>query len=164
MNNKKCEICGYEYSEFFEECPNCKKNNNENSNSSIIFDNSLDDDLSLKEDIINRRNQSIKNTKKVKKNNNLYSYSLLVMGMILLFIIIFSSLLEFSLIPFVHYILTVLLLFISFSLVYQEKEIGYYTTMLSSFSMILMICERDFISFLIGLYIFVCSFRYLVKK
>lgn len=157
MNKRVCENCGNEFYEFLEKCPNCNKEDKEDS---IIFN----DDLSIKEDIINKRNQSIKNINKKKQNNSLYSYLLLVMGMILLFIIIFSTILEFSMIPFVHYILTVLFLFLSFSLTFQENDIGYYTAILASISMIFMIYERDYISALIGVYIFTSSFRCLIKK
>ena len=172
MNKIVCSKCGNSYEDFFDDCPYCKsqsielkENKIEESSSSIIFDSCNEEELQKKEEIINKRNQSIKKiNKKVNNNNKLFSYLMLVMGMILLFIIIFSSILGFVLIPFVHYILTILLLFLSFSLTNQNIEIGYFTATVASLSMILMIYERDYISAIIGIYIFISSFKYLLKK
>lgn len=177
MNKIKCNKCGNEYDDFFLECPYCKNekynekfvnlseiNNDkkESTNSSIIFN---EEDLSIKEDIINRRNESLKRKKNsFSKSKKQYSYLLLIMGMILLFIIIFSTLQEFSLVPFIHYIVTVIMLFIAFSISYQEIEFGYILGIISSLSMISMIYEGDYISAIIGIYIFISSFRFLIKK
>ena len=172
---KTCDICGELYDESYDSCPKCSsivnkldlvdlselKETSNKSNGSIIF--GEEDKLVEKEELINKRNQSIKNNKK-KSSGKFYSYLLLVMAMILLFIILFSSILDFNIIPFAHYILTVVLLSISFGLTYNEKEIGYYLGIASSFFMILMIAEGDYISSLIGIYIFTSSFRYLIKK
>lgn len=122
-----------------------------------------DEKLEKKLETINKRNASLKKNKK-KEKNNFYSFFLLIIGMILLFIIVFSTINEFDIIPFCHYVSTVLLLMIAFSLSYRGKEIGYFLAVIASISMIFMINECDYISSIVGIYIFTSSFKYLIKK
>ena len=181
MNKIKCSKCGNEYDDFFTECPHCKNfrnydglvdlseinnDNQEKTDNSIIFnEEDLDESLSKKEEVINKRNQSLKNSKNNKSiPNKQYSYLLLFMGMILLFIIMFSSFQDFALIPLIHYSITILLLFIAFNLSYRDIEFGYIIAIISSLSMIFMIYESDYISAIIGIYIFTSSFRFLIKR
>lgn len=178
MNKRKCDYCGNEYDKSLKNCPFCTVENDsvENNESiitkssiitkeSIIFDSKsvideMDEDDRI--NIIKNRNTSLKKNK--RKNNQLYSYLLLLMAMILLFIIIFSCIQGFILLPFIHYIFTVISLFIAFNLSYRNIEAGYFIGLISSIAMILMVYEGDYISAIIGIYIFASSFRYLIKK
>ena len=102
--------------------------------------------------------------KKNSKNNSFFSYLLLILGMILLFIAILSTIIEFSLPLLCHYIGTVVVLMIAFNLTIRNKKIGYYFALLASISMICMFFECDYISAIIGVYIFTSSFVYLAKN
>lgn len=180
MNKRKCDYCGNEYDKSLKNCPFCTvendsiEKNNESiiakssiiSKESIIFNNNesiideMDEDDRI--NIIKTRNTSLKKNK--RKNNQLYSYLLLLMAMILLFIIIFSCIQGFDLLPFSHYMFTIISLFIAFNLSYRNIETGYYIGLISSISMIVMVYEGDYISAIIGIYIFASSFRFLIKK
>ena len=139
------------------------ESNNEDDNDSIIFTPG-EHHINNKIDIINKRNISLKKKKKKKENNYFLSYLLLLEGMTLLFIILLSALNKFELISFIHYTGTVLLLIISFNLTYRDKDTGYYLAIVASVSMLCMLYEVDYISFAIGIFIFVSSFVYLAKK
>jgi len=142
------------------------------TNESIIMEPSKEEDeidlkLQKKIDIIDKRNLSVKNANKRKNKTNdskFFSYLLLVIGMTLLFIITFSSFLNFSFIPLIHYSFTILCLFIAFNFTHNDKEVGYFLSTIAAISMIIMIYEEDYISAIIGVYIFASSFRFLIKK
>ena len=130
-----------------------------NKKESIIFEPKIENKIEK----INNRNTSLKKKKK-KKNNTFYCYLLLIISMILLFIIILSTLNEFVAIPFFHYILTVIIFVVGFNLSYRDIEVGYFLGIVGALSMIFMIYERDYISAIVGVYIFASSFRYMIKK
>ena len=130
-----------------------------NKKESIIFEPKIENKIEK----INNRNTSLKKKKK-KKNNTFYCYLLLIISMILLFIIILSTLNEFVAIPFFHYILTVVILIVGFNLSYRDIDVGYFLGIVGALSMIFMIYERDYISAIVGVYIFASSFRYMIKK
>ena len=121
-----------------------------------------DINLEKKMEVIHKKSANHKNKK--KKNNKFLSYFLLIEAFTLLLIIIFYSLNEFVLIPFIHYVLTSLVMTIAFGLVYRDKEIGCYLAIISAVSMICMLYERDYISSVIGVYLFTSSFVYLIKR
>ena len=133
--------------------------NSESNNKNIIFEPKIEQKIEK----INNRNTSLKRIKK-KKNNNFYSYFLLIISMVLLFIIMLSSFNEFLIIPFSHYVLTAVILIVSFSLSYRNNNVGYFLGMVGAISMIFMVYERDYISAIIGVYIFTSSFRYMIKN
>lgn len=137
----------------------------EEISNSIIFepDEKYDEQIEKKINSINNRNSSLKRKPKNKKNHFL-SYLLLIQSLILLFIIIFSSVYNFEIIPFCHYIPTVILLLIAFNLSVRNKESGYFLAIICSVSMVCMLYERDYISSIMGIVIFLFSFEYLVRK
>lgn len=137
-----------------------KKNDNiQNKENSIFFDPIIENKIEK----INNRNTSLKKKKK-KQKNYFYSYLLLVLAMILLFIVVISSLTEFSLILFLHYALTVIILMLGFNLTFRDIDAGYFLGIVGGVSMIFMVSENDFISAIIGVYIFTSSFSYMIKK
>ncbi len=137
----------------------------EEISNSIIFepDEKYDEQIEKKINSINNRNSSLKRKPK-NKNNHFLSYLLLIQSLILLFIIIFSSVYNFEIIPFCHYIPTVILLLIAFNLSVRNKESGYFLAIICSVSMVCMLYERDYISSIMGIVIFLFSFEYLVRK
>ena len=99
-----------------------------------------------------------------KKDNSFFSYLLLVLSMILLFIVVLSSLIELSVPLLCHYCGTIVVLLIAFNFTMRGKDIGYYLSIIASVSMICMLFECDYISAIIGIYIFTSSFVYLAKN
>ena len=110
-------------------------------------------------------NKSVKKKKTSnKQNNSFFSYLLLILGMILLFIAVLSSIIELSVPLLCHYCGTVVVLMIAFNLTIRNKDFGYYLSILASVSMICMLFECDYISAIIGVYLFTSSFVYLAKN
>ena len=127
------------------------------NNPSIIFDpNSIKTNKEEKKEI--------KKIVKKKKEDNYFAYLLFILGLIILFIAIFSIIIKCPLIISIHYIITSILLLTSFSLISRKKEIGKYLSVVTSVLMILMILEKDYISVMMGVIIFVTSFIYIIKK
>ncbi len=113
---------------------------------------------------VNKIDKKSTTKKKKKKQNKFLSYLILIEGLALLFIIIFATLEEFIPLVFFHYVITVFIMMIAFGLAYRGKELGYMLSIIASISMIFMLFERDFISVVIGAYLFTSSFVSLVKK
>lgn len=136
----------------------------QDQDNSIIFepDNKYDEQIEKKIKSINK-NTSLKKHKK-KNNNSFFSYLLLMESLILLFIIVFSSIYQFDIIPFIHYIITIIFLLASFKLTFNNEERGYYLSIISSVFMVCMLYERDYISAIMGAVIFLLSFEFLRKK
>ena len=113
---------------------------------------------------IKTNNTQVKKRKKKRKINELFSFLLLIQGMILLFIVILSAFTEFNIIVFCHYILTSILLTMAFNFCYRNKNIGIILSLVASISMICMFLEGDYVSAVIGIYILTFSFVNLLKK
>ncbi len=131
---------------------------------SIIFENNDDQIIEEKIEKINKKNSSLKRRKKKKRINQYFCALLLIQSMILLFIIILSSINDLNIPVLCHYAITSIVLMISFSLSYRNKELGIILSSLASVSMICMFIEGDTISVVIGVYILVYSFINLIRK
>ena len=132
-----------------------------NKNSIIFMDAKIDEE---KKEVVK---ETVKTNKKKASNKkekiNFYSCLALVLSLILLFITVYAAIISFNMIMFIHYAITSFLLILSYRFSLNSKT-GYYIGIIASFSMILMIIEKDYTNFIVGIYMFFSSFVNLIKK
>lgn len=118
-----------------------------------------------KKPLVEDKKKETKNNKIVKKKEkiNIYSYLILVLSFILLFITVLSSVISFNLMVLIHYGITSILLICTYRFSLDSKT-GYYIGIISACSMIAMILEKDYTNFIVGIYLFFASFVKLIKK
>lgn len=151
--------------ENIKEIEEIKKINNKEEDKSIKEDNSIFFNNKKDEAKENNEKKVIEKEKKKTKSTkiNIYSYIALILSFILLFIVVLSCTVAFDVILFIHYSITAILLIFAYRLSLDGKT-GYYLGVVASFSMILMIIEKDYVDFVVGIYMFFSSFSYLIKK
>ena len=133
-----------------------------NSNN-YVKSNIITEESSRETEEITQVKKAVKKKRK-KSINKYYSYFVLILSMILLFIVVISSLNDFNIPILLHYSATILSLIVVFNLTYIGDKKGFYVALISSILLMCMIIEADYISALIGVYLFTYSFAYLIKN
>jgi len=144
-----------------------EKDKEDNKKNSIIFMQETKEEVKnnlekknekISKDIVTNKKRKIK-----KESSNMYSYLTLILSFILLFITVLMCTIKFEIFAFIHYVITSFLLILTFRLSLDNKS-GYYLGIIASFFMILMIIEKDYTNFIVGIYLFFASFTNLIRK
>ena len=173
--SKICNKCLHYYDDKLDNCPYCSKETNvknlfeeteinKDLDDNVYEENDKKEKLPVENTIEEKKNKGNKLIKTKKRNKaSLYSYIVLILSLILLFIIALICTISFDLFVFIHYVATSFLLILTYRLSLDSKN-GYYLGIFASLSMIFMIIEKDYTNFIVGIYLFFSSFTYLRKK